>query len=127
MHGVQDAWFDGDSTDSGGNECLSGESEDNSVGMGKEPTMDVYIRHWQYTEPQLFILRTGNEGKEDAGDEATGGTRSWKRKDKEVGEAGPAGTIGRVRRSVPAVSTVNLDKHSHVTLLQAQILKKFSL
>jgi len=34
MHGVQDAWFDGDSTDSGGNECLSGESEDNSVGMG---------------------------------------------------------------------------------------------
>ena len=39
---------------------------DNSVGMGKEPTMDVYIRHWQYTEPQLFILRTGNEGKEDA-------------------------------------------------------------
>jgi len=69
----------------------------------------------------------GDEGKEDAGDEATGGTRSWKRKDKEVGEAGPAGTIGRVRRSVPAVSTVNLDKHSHVTLLQAQILKKFSL
>jgi len=61
----------------------------------------------------------------------SGGTRSWKNKNKET-ESGDGGTVGgedkgggagrsgsgRVRRSVPAVSTVNLDKHSHVTLLQ---------
>jgi hypothetical protein len=34
------------------------------------------------------------------------------------GAGGGGGGGGRVRRSVPAVSTVNLDKHSHVTLLQ---------
>jgi hypothetical protein len=32
-----------------------------SVPQGKEPTVQVFIRHWKYEEPKLFILRTGNE------------------------------------------------------------------
>ena len=77
-----------------------------------------WVQQEQPAQPHPTAPFPGHEDKEDAGEEATGGTRSWKRKDKEAGEAGPVGGSGRVRRSVPAVSTVNLDKHSHVTLLQ---------
>jgi len=39
---------------------------DDSVKMGREPTMDVFIRFWQYVEPKPFNIRTGNEGKDNA-------------------------------------------------------------
>jgi len=63
-----------------------------------------------------------------------GGTRSWKgsknSKDQDSSEGGDAsqsgGGGGRARRSVPAVSTVNLDKHSHVTLVQDGVLDEDS-